>query len=487
MSNKVIVVDNLELNFSGNIPLKSDYLINRIQDLNVNSYIEFKPSGSKLYEVIGDLYVYERKVGEIRFSPRKAFIDSDLINFKTDNVQLYSSEYINHIDYLVNSLGFKYLNISHIAIAIDSTNGRSADFVRKYWVNTDPTKSVSKSFQTRHKGKVNRDDIDPRKTVHWGKVISDKSIKIYDKTMELKEHSTEKSSYVNQFWKINGLDYQNNSIERFELTLRSKHAKLLDYKQLDNSDYLASIVKTHCSNYFQFERKIRNNNKTYCRDVTPITFNEFNTIKLDKYKYEPKYSLRGEHSTIKNLYKEYLETLFISLDTWVKNGITKVPDSLKQPSDLLNAINSILSKYPSAHKYFDAHKKGWEKEFQSESDLFNRRITIENYLKVIQHSSSVLFSPPDYSDSKFDSDWYKSRTQEELIQLKSLEYREIEFYQYLNLLKVQEIIRNNPKLKKISKVVEDRITHNFLQGIRLRKIEASKRSDTTFYKAEESG
>ena len=467
---KTIVVDNLEVMFRGNIPLGSDYLVNKTFRFNSHCYIEFLPTGSRMFAVMANLYLYDRCVGELKFSPRKAFFDGDLINFKVDNVLLYGNEYITYIDYLVEFLKFDFLYISHMDIAVDNIGTKIHKFVADYYYKAYLNKSFFETYATRHKGKVLFKNITVNTTLYWGSKTADKYIKIYNKSLDLLDHSIDKASYANQFWKINGMDYLNNTVERIELTLRQCHSKLIDYKQLDNPEYLASIMRTHCENFFQFEKKYSNHNKTYFKDVTPITFSEYNTIKLDKYRPEKQHTLKSEHTTIKTLYMQYLEALFIASDSGVKNGAIKVPDQLIDYPAILNTINILLAKYPSAKQYFQDKKKGFEKEFKKVNDLYNNRTNVEKLVATVDLNEYILFETPDYSDIEYNKPYFQNLKPDEWANLRILDNRTSTLQKSLDTCHLRELEKDCDSLKKINKVAKTKADKNFKQSIILRNL-----------------
>jgi len=473
--NKTIAVDNLELNFKGNIPLKVDYLINKTFRFNDNCHIEYLPIGSKMFQVIANMYINDRLIGELRFSPRKGFFDSDLINFKFANILLYSTEYQQYKAYFIDVLGFEYICINHIDVVSYSTGTSIGDFTTDYYYKSDPKKAISKQYQTRCKGKIKRDSINISTVIHWGKMTADKSIKIYPKTLELIEQSPEKRAYLEYYWKLNGLDYVNNTIESFELSLRHYHSKMIDFDRLTDSNYLASILQTHCKNFFDFEKEYRNHDKTYYKDVTPITFDDYETIKIDKYRQEKQYTLKSIHTVIKNLYIEYLEAKFIASDIYVINDIIKVPDRLKDHQTIMFSIDTLLAKYSSANKDFKSKKSGYEKEFEQTNDLYNKRITIENHVKAIKINDDLQFSTPDFSDPKYSLRWYQNLTKDELKLDQIHEYRMEVFNRGLKSAELLKLQQDADSLKKINKVSIDKTEKNFRQSIILRDLNAAEK------------
>jgi len=463
-TNKTIVVDYLELNFKGDIYLNSDYLIDKTYRFNQNCYIECLPIGNKMFNVIANLYVDDRLIGELRFSPRQGFFDSDLINFKYENVLLYGSDFIQYKHYLVNVLGFEYTCISEMHIAVDQIGNNIGKFVTDYYYKTNPKNPISKTFKTHHKGKIQRKSISDSEVIHWGKITANKSIKIYDKPLEMFEQSPEKESYVHHWWKINGLPYENNNVERFEMLFRHLHAKMFDIEKLNDCDYLASILSLHCKNYFDFEKEYSNHNKKYLKDVTPVSFKEFHTIKLDKFKQEKQYTLRSEHITLKTLYFEYLEAEFIANDFYVKNGVIQVPESLKECDSILQSIKRILAKYPSANQYFQLKKPSWDKEFEKVNDLINKRITIKDFVTAVNLTSSILFSIPDNSDPKYNLPYYKNLSPEQLKFEEMFEYSALVFEKKLDSIKLKKMGNDSNNLKKISKVSIAKNDYNFHQN-----------------------
>ena len=225
--NKVIFVDNLEVSFHGNIPTLTDSKVpysngeNKVKYYNPNCFIEFKNNGNKYFRNICDLWIEGRKIGEFRFLPTSPFINDELINFKFENVQLYQKDFNRYIDYIVETFEFKYQYISHLDIAIDCIDHNLLKFVNNYLYYSNTT-----NYSTTHKGRLDKKNIvtNNQNIIHWGKLDSEKYIKIYNKSLELTDTNNSKS-YIPVCWKENKMIVENKTVERFELTLKQKNTK----------------------------------------------------------------------------------------------------------------------------------------------------------------------------------------------------------------------------------------------------------------------
>lgn len=319
--NKLIFVDNLELTFKGIIPLFSN---SKTPNKNGNKlyyhynnkwYIQNHIGGNKMFQRIVDLYFDDNKIGEIRFLPRAPYLHKELINIKFENNVLYQQNFLDYINSIITILKLKFQYISHIDIAVDCIDHGLMQFVNNYLIQTHK----KGNYLTRHKGKIDIETIrtNLKSIIYWGNIKSAKYIKIYNKTNELNNQNNNKD-YIPESWHLNGMNTENKSVERFELTLKQKHARLLDYSKLSDSDYLASILQTHCKNFFDFEQSFKNHGKKQKRNVTPLDFKGFNTILLPKFKYESKNTLYNEKRTLKQLYLQYLLAEYIASDDYCK-------------------------------------------------------------------------------------------------------------------------------------------------------------------------
>lgn len=398
---KLIFIDKLELTFTGNIPLISN---SSTPNINGNKmcfhydqhwYIEHQFGGTKMYKHIADLYFDDNKIGEFLFLHRKRYMKPELINFKFENNVLYQKNYHELIDTIIEVLKLEFLYISHIDIAVDCIDHNLMKYVNNYLFRTEN----GKEYNTRHKGKVKRENIltNVDSKMLWGNINSDKYIKIYNKTAEIENNNNIKK-YITECWLANGMLTENKSVERFELTLKQKHAKLLDYNKLSDSDYLASIMQTHCKNFFDFEQTFKNHGKKRKRNVTPINFKGFNTVLLSKFKYESKNTLHNEKVKLKQLYFEYLLAEYIASDDYVKTGHTFVPDIIKNYPDIYSTIETSLIKYPELRQYFNSKKNGWEKEFNRTNPVASGKRSIDDYIQSLE-SKFYIGNRSEYKDT----------------------------------------------------------------------------------------
>jgi hypothetical protein len=468
--NKLIFVDYLEVSFKGNIPLWStsttpnQYGNKRRHYYNPQCYIEYQPSGNKQFQNIADLWIADRKIGELRFSPRKAFIDDEIVCFKFDNVQLYQQNFFKYVDSIVENMGLRFLYISCIDIAVDSILLNIIGFVLNY---INRTRS-GKKYSIRYKGKVLRRNITAKgdNEIYWGNINSVKYIKIYNKTIEIDQNQNAKS-YIPVCWKQNGMITENEQVERFELTLRQKHASLYDYTQLGDSDYLASIMETHCENFFDFEQTYTNHNKKYKRNVTPINFTGFNNVLLPKYKYMPQNTLQTEKITLKQLYFQYLQSKHIATHPDVVSGNTLVPEKLKNYAQIKGTIDSMLSKYPSLSLYFNNKKNSWDKEFNRTDELPKGTLTIENYIKAIDLTWELMINNVDETVSEEITD------PEELKYARKFNRQEHDLYRSLKKIQVKDLASGSKLVEKMSKPITQKIDFEGWINYRNRLIEKS--------------
>jgi len=468
--NKLIFVDNLEVSFKGNIPLWStsttpdQYGNKRKYYYNPQCYIEYQPFGNKQFQNIADLWIADRKIGELRFSPRKGFIDDELVCFKFENDQLYQQNFYKYVDSIVENLGLRFQHISHLDIAVDCIKHEMIRFIHKYQERT----RLNVKYSIRHKGKVNRRNITSKgdNEIYWGDIKSAKYIKIYNKTIEIDQNHNAKS-YIPVCWKQNGMIAENEQVERFELTLKLPYSKSLDYTKLGDTDYLASKMETECENFFDFEQTYTNHKKKHKRNVTPINFTGFNTVRLPKFKYIPQNTLETEKRTVKNLYFQYLQSKHIATHPDVVSGNTLVPEKLKNYAEINVTINSMLHKYPSLSLYFNDKKNSWNKEFNRTDELAKGTLTIENYIKAIDLTWELMTNHVDDTVSEEITD------PEELKYARKFNRQEHDLYRSLKKIQVKDLASGSKLVEKMSKPITQKIDFEGWINYRNRLIEKS--------------
>lgn len=463
---KLIFVDNLELSFKGCIPLwttstaPDQYGNKKVYYYNQQCHMEYQPNGNKWFRNIADLWIDDRKIGELRFSPRQGFIDDETVCFKFDNVQLYQQDFHRYVDSIVENIGLKYCCINHLDIAVDCIGYEIIQFIHNYIEKT----RLGKKYSVSHKGKVKRDNMTTKgnSEIWWGNIKADKYIKIYNKLEELDKPNNHKN-YIPVCWKTNGMIVEGKSVERLELTLRQPHCKLLDYKKLCDTDYLASIIETHCKNYFEFEKIITNHHKKYTRDVTPINFKGFKTILLPKFKYVPQNSLQVEKITLKQLYFQYLQAKLISSNQYELTGATQISEKLKNYTEIKGTIESMLYKYPTLEGYYNQKIKSWNKEFNSRHELKNGRLKIEDYLQSLQLTRDLVANV-------VDEQIYDTTDEVELISYKKSDRQGAELVRSCKNVELKQQAQKSKLIGKISKPITEKVDLEMKANYRIRHI-----------------
>lgn len=355
-------MDWLELSFRGELP---DFIENpETFYINNNCFLEFTNNRNQYFQTIVNLWINNRKIGELKYNPSTAFIDENTVHFKIENHLLYSKDYPLYIDYLQTILGLKFQHIVRIDIATDTINHNLLNFIRKYHNSTNiRIKGKQKKITINSKGKI-------YKTVYFGSMSSEKFIKIYNKTQELKAKD---KAYIKGFWKLNNLNYQNNEVERIELTLKTKQAKYIDLNKLPDPNYLASICRTHFKNYFEFIGTYRQNNKTVKKDVTPLQFNEFQTQLLEKYKHIQKFTTKAQKMELKRLFFNIQITKeLIEIEHGKQNTVTELYIAINNFSGAIRTINKLYN----LEQYYDQNNGFWKKEFDKNKTIYLNNITL---------------------------------------------------------------------------------------------------------------
>ena len=369
VTTQLINVDYLEISFTVELP---GWQINpKTFNLNANCYLEFTPNSCKYFSTICNLIIDGRIIGELKFNPSTPYIDQNTVHFKVSNHLLYTVDYVDYIDYIIEVLGFKYNHIVRLDTCIDCTEHNLLGFINKYFNSSKiRLKGRNKKITRVTSGK----EIN---TVYVGSINSEKYLKIYDKTLELQKSDKE---YIKHYYALNGLDYKNRSVERLELTLKTKHAKFIQYEKLIDSDYLASIIRTHFKNFFEFEGKYKENGKMVKKDVTPIKLCNYKTVLLQKYTYIPRCSIVAQKIELRRLFLNIcVEKELIRVE---KQNVYKSQqhyDNLstyyKAVDNFRHAIKRIITLY-DLHGYFKSKKHHWEKEFENNRNEYINRINI---------------------------------------------------------------------------------------------------------------
>lgn len=181
--------------------------------------------------------------GKVLVRPREGnALLPQFVQFTADNNRLYEIGFIAQFEMICQVLGWKWRNPTRIDIALDGH-----DFHKIIEdVLHNKVRQVGHATYGLHFRSQNR-----LQGYTWGKGDSDKYMRCYDKTEELKVSN---KWYIKEFWDRAGLDQEGN-VQRLEVVLRNDELKKYDAfnpSDLDNFEHLATLMRSSFQKWFQF-------------------------------------------------------------------------------------------------------------------------------------------------------------------------------------------------------------------------------------------
>lgn len=322
-------------------------------------------SGSKTHRYIFKVFYNSLQIGILETSPNLPTIHSDNFLFKLENNLLYQSDFLELLNGFLDHYQAKITNISRVDIAIDNI-GYLIPFLNDYWRNNQDKKVLRKGKKVRktkksgfscyNETKENSYFLESQNTLYldessniingfrFGSRQSNKYITIYNKTNELE---TSNKKYIERFWQENGID-TNNPVYRFELRLESEAVKAIkdfDISKINEAGYLASIVRTHIRNYFDFVYNT-DSNISRCKPIELFNFEQMQGTLLQKCKQKDINDRYKAKITIHCLFKLTLEKRI----------------SEKTYQEVKNYINELLEKF-DLNDWFLDRLTGWQEKY----------------------------------------------------------------------------------------------------------------------------
>ena len=272
MVESVINMDWFECMLTGNISADLDFP-ESIKIEGLNCRLHKKSYGTTHFSIIYDIIMDGREFGTVLASPRKGNkLPPDFIQFQAKNHVLYEVGFVLQLHNLITHAGWKFRNPIRIDIAIDGGNFMQlmADTI------TGALHRVGHQLSNVHfdaNMKITGFDIGKRDSTKWATCY-------YKRTELAKSYK----NYISDYWKRSELADQENP-ERLELKLRKDACLAIDgfdWRELENSSYLASCMRTQLGKMWQFTDPDENPNVSRRKKFDDILWDELGGQLLPK-------------------------------------------------------------------------------------------------------------------------------------------------------------------------------------------------------------
>jgi len=228
---------------------------------------------NKHYQKGYHVSVNGREFGNVLVQPREGnALQPSFVQFTAVNKALYEVGFMAEFEMACEVLRWKWRNPTRIDVALDGHGFHQiikdvlADKVRQ---RSQATYGLYFRSQNRLQGYT------------WGKGDSDKYMRCYDKTEELK---TSNKHYIKEFWDRAGLD-QTENVQRLEVVLRNNELKKypeFNPSNLDNFEYLATLMRSAFKKWFEFVDPSTDSNVSRMEEVEYIDWDSIGGGLLDK-------------------------------------------------------------------------------------------------------------------------------------------------------------------------------------------------------------
>lgn len=249
----VCFVDWFECQMIGQLPTviegKTDY------ELSENVHLELTDRKTRHFHHLFEVYFHGEHLGQLQTHTKAPkFFAPNSMQFKMDNHLLYTEPWLSYYAELLNSTGWKHNSLSRLDVGID---GQGATAYKSEVIKSLGTRSkVQIVGKTRIKPSISNGKLE---FIEIGSRKSDKYGRIYNKTEELIRSN---KTYIPNYWKSSNLK-QNEQTWRLEIELKSTQFKKGNYDlwRLNDSNYLASILRTELKGWVSFYTKTTDTNK----------------------------------------------------------------------------------------------------------------------------------------------------------------------------------------------------------------------------------
>ena len=211
---------------------------------------------------------------------------------------LYEIGWLDRYKMLVTALEWEHVNMTRLDIALDGHG--FFDTWKKYQQGKYEKRGKAQE-QEFYAGKRNLTgfDVGSRKSNKW--------VTCYNASAEKKRS---RKQYVIEMWEKAGLD-TSTDVERLEVKLRNDAVKRIvgfDWEQLDDFEYLASIMRTQLVNLFDFVHASKDTNISRAKKVRAISWNKIGGLLLPTESTRQANEVWTAMITSKKMFKTYLKT-----------------------------------------------------------------------------------------------------------------------------------------------------------------------------------
>jgi len=260
--------------------------------LNGELVLERDPArwnGTKHYKFCCLVYLHGEPVATIITHPRNAIMGRTdpgegtraLSQLRIENHLLYRQGWLQIYAAILEGLGVTLNNVTRLDISVDG-----GQFLSQYRnLITGRWKKLGRAKHSCHF--TEKDEIEG---FYIGSRSSERYVRGYSKTGEIRQAGGHKSYILNAWEKANLAAYQNGAgeVERLEIVLKAKAIAQLDSfdaARLEDDAYLAGLMKANLEKFYQFvdaEDLARTGNVTRCHRIDPVQWDELQAEQLER-------------------------------------------------------------------------------------------------------------------------------------------------------------------------------------------------------------
>ncbi len=226
------------------------------------------------------VFYYGVEACEIYSCANNSFHTFNEVSVKVANVLLYSDQYNNIINRVLDSFGLTFARYARIDIALDGSDiMKIIGLLNKY--------SKSHTIQCSNAAILILPTAFNKKELHWlswsiGKTKSGISATVYDKTEEI---TNSRKEYIADYWSKNGISAE--KVGRFEIHLNNKRLNkyLLDLSSLEkfaDAEFIGSIFINEVKSWLKLYRVKKRDMMNHKKEVAIRKGKEIQFIKWEK-------------------------------------------------------------------------------------------------------------------------------------------------------------------------------------------------------------